>query len=114
MLIAALCNGKQFGGGIPMCPAADIGDGLLNVVVVDCPKRSKIPGALLKLMQGKVLSLPFARHFTCEEVFARHFTCEEVSVIPASPAVAQYDGELYQTAAMEATLKQGGILMYRA
>ena len=104
VLIAALCNGKQLGGGIPMCPAADIGDGLLNVVVVDCPKRSKIPGALLKLMQGKVLSLPFARHFTCEEV----------SVIPASPAVAQYDGELYQTAAMEATLKQGGILMYRA
>ena len=44
VLIAALCNGKQFGGGIPMCPAADIGDGLLNVVVVDCPKRSKIPG----------------------------------------------------------------------
>lgn len=27
-----------------MCPAADIGDGLLNVVVVDCPKRSKILG----------------------------------------------------------------------
>lgn len=55
-------------------------------------------------MQGKVLSLPFARHYTCEEV----------SIVPASPAVAQYDGELYQTAAMEATLKKGGILMYRA
>lgn len=103
VLIAALCNGKQLGGGIPMCPAADISDGLLDVVVVDCPKRSKIPGALLKLMQGKVLSLPFATHFRCEEA----------SVIPASPAVAQYDGELYQTAAMEATLKKGGLLMYR-
>ena len=67
------------------------------------PKRSKIPGALIKLMQGKVLSLPFATHFRCEEA----------SVISASPAVAQYDGELYQTAAMEAALKKGGLLMYR-
>ena len=102
-LIAALCNGKQLGGGIPLCPAADIGDGLLDVVVVDCPKRSKILGALIKLMQGKVLSLPITHHYRCEKA----------SITPAAPAVAQYDGELYQTADMEATLKKGGLLMYR-
>lgn len=29
-LIAAVCNGTQFGGGIPLCPAAEIDDGQLG------------------------------------------------------------------------------------
>ena len=103
LLIAAVCNGKQLGGGIPLCPAADISDGLMDLVAVTCPKRSKLLGALIKLMQGKVLTLPFTRHIRCERA----------AILPKSPAVAQYDGELYQTAAMEATLRKGGLLLYR-
>lgn len=104
VLIAALCNGKQFGGGIPMCPAANIGGWAFECGRRRLPQAFQDPRGAFEAHAGKVLSLPFARHYTCEEV----------SIVPASPAVAQYDGELYQTAAMEATLKKGGILMYRA
>lgn len=103
VLIAALCNGRQLGGGIPMCPKADITDAKMDLVFISCPKRSQYLGALIKLMQGKVLTLPFAKHILCERA----------AVTPASPAVAQYDGELYQTASMQATLQKGGLLLYR-
>ena len=92
MLLAAICNGKQFGGGIPICPPAEIDDGLLDLVFVDCPSRLKIPAALIKLMRGKVLSLPFAH-------YAR---CEEAEFIPATPFTAQYDGELYHAESFSA------------
>ena len=92
MLLAAVCNGKEFGGGIPICPPAVIDDGLLDLVFADCPRRIKIPAALLKLMRGKVLSLPFAH-------YAR---CKEAEFIPVSPFTAQYDGELYRAESFSA------------
>lgn len=94
LLIAAVCNGSQFGGGIPICPPAAIDDGLLEVVFADCPRRFKIPFALMKLMRGKVLSLPFAHHVRCREV----------EFLPAAPFTAQYDGELYKAQTFQAKI----------
>lgn len=102
-LIAAFCNGKQLGGGIPLCPVAQIDDGKMDLVVVDCPKRSKIPGALIKLMQGKVLTLPFARRYSCESAV----------VTPSVPCTAQYDGELGEAVTLHATLVHGQLKMFR-
>ncbi len=103
-LIAAVCNGKQFGGGICMCPPASIEDGKLDLVVVENPpKRRKLPAALLKLMRGKVLSLPFAHHTLCDSVTIR----------PAQAGIAQYDGELYETASLEAKLVHGQLKFFR-
>lgn len=103
ILIAAVANGKQFGGGIVLCPPAEIDDGLMELMVVDYPKRSKIPGALIKLMQGKILDLPFAHRISCSQA----------SIFPSERCKAQYDGELYEANALEATLVKGGIKMYR-
>ena len=86
ILIAALCNGKQFGGDIPFCPSAEIDDHTLELIYADIPSRLKIPGALLKLMKGNILSLPFAHHIRCEEA---EFVLEK-------KCTAQYDGELYE------------------
>ena len=36
VLLCAVCNGTQFGGGIQICPPADPTDGKLDVVIVDC------------------------------------------------------------------------------
>lgn len=102
-LIAAVCNGKQLGGGIPLCPPAEIADGKMDLTVVDCPKRSKLLGALIKLMRGKVLALPF----TC------HTLCESAVIKPSARCIAQYDGELYETDALEATLVHGQLNMFR-
>lgn len=102
-LIATVCNGKQFGGGIPICPPAEIDDGKMGLLYVDCPKRSKILGALIKLMRGKVLSLPIAHYSECESAV----------LTPASRCTAQYDGELYEADALDVRLVHGALRLYR-
>lgn len=102
-MIAAVCNGKQLGGGIPLCPVADVGDGKLDLVVVEFPKRWKILGALIKLMQGKVLSLPYAHYERCERAV----------IVPETPCIAQYDGELREVTALDAKIVHGQLKIYR-
>jgi len=103
-MIAAVCNGKQLGGGIPLCPPAVADDGVMELVVVDTPpRRSQLLGALIKLLHGKMLTLPFARHYRCTEA----------KIILETPDFAQYDGELRKTAALEARLVAGGLNMFR-
>lgn len=102
-MIAAFCNGRQLGGGIPICPPAVLDDGKMDLVLVEYPDRRKILGALIKLMRGKVLSLPFAHHVLCERV----------SVVPSVPEMAQYDGELYPAERMDASIVTGKLRMFR-
>lgn len=102
-LIAAVCNGKRLGGGIPLCPPAEIADGKIDLTVVDCPKRIKLLGALIKLMRGKVFELPFAFHTLCESAVIK----------PAARCFAQYDGELYETQSLEAKIVNGQLNMFR-
>lgn len=101
-LIAALCNGEFLGGGIPLCPDADVADGHADLVFVDCPPRRKLLGALIKLMKGKVFSLPFAHHMLVKEA---KFT-------PAVPFTAQYDGELYSVSEFSAKICSD-LMVYR-
>ncbi len=102
-LIAAVCNGKQLGGGIRMCPTAVLDDGKAELVYVECPKRHKLLGALIRLMQGKVLSLPITRHVSCEEA--------ELEIAP--PFTVQYDGELYETSEFRVKCIHNKLKMYR-
>jgi len=102
-MIAAVCNGRQLGGGIPLCPAAEIDDGKLDLVVVEFPKRRKLLGALIKLMRGKVLSLPYTLHERCSHV----------KIVPERPCAAQYDGELKESDVLDATLVSGQLKLYR-
>ena len=101
-LLAAVCNGRQFGGGIPICPPALIDDGKLELVYVTCPKHKLIP--LLKLMRGKVLSLPISRHISCEEA----------TLEPELPYTAQYDGELFEPASFHVKIVHDKLKMYRS
>ena len=87
VLIASVCNGTQFGGGIRICPVADSTDKKLDVVVVDCiGGKMKIVQAFLQLMKGKVLELPETLHFLCDSVVFK----------PLVPCTVQLDGELYK------------------
>lgn len=98
VLIAAVCNGGQFGGGIPICPAAEVDDGKIDVVVVDCiGGKWKIIKAFLQLMKGKVLQYPATTYFQCEKV----------RFVPETPCTLQLDGELYKDVSFEVELKKG-------
>lgn len=103
-LIACVCNGSRFGGGIPMCPDAVIDDGKMELVVADCPRRLKIPGALVKLMRGKVLSLPITHRISC--------TSARITV-PSGRFLAQYDGEIKECESLTAEIVSGKLKMFR-
>ncbi len=97
-LIAAACNGAQFGGGITICPAAEVDDGKLNVVVVDCiGGKMKIIKAFFILMKGGILEYPATTHFWAERV---RFT-------PDAPCSAQLDGELYTNLELDFSVRRG-------
>lgn len=103
-LIAAVCNGRQLGGGIPLCPAAEPADGQLDLVVVDSPKRRKLLFELIRLMRGRLLERPITHHILCDAATISS---------PDGPIFVQYDGEIEQTAALEARLVSGKLKMYR-
>ena len=104
ILLAATCNGSQFGGGIRICPTASSTDKKMDVVIVDCVVgKFKLISALLTLLKGKILSHPKATHVRCDNF----------SVSPKTPCPAQLDGELYQD--LEFSVKLcSGLMLYRA
>ncbi|MDE5896413.1 MAG: hypothetical protein K2H43_01205 [Clostridia bacterium] len=102
-MIAAVCNGKMLGGGIPLCPEADIADGKMDLVYIDFPKRLKLMKELSCLMQGKIL----------KRSITHHVLCDEARIVPDIPQTAQFDGELFHMDELNAKLVSGQLLMYR-
>ncbi len=99
VLIGAVCNGNQFGGGIKICPKASVDDGKMDVVLVDCiGGKMKIIRAFLKLLKGKILEYPATTHFLCDEVRFQPET---------TPFTMQLDGELMVAEKFEAKLCRG-------
>ena len=101
-LIAVACDGRRIGGGIPICPASVIDDGKMDVVTVECLSKWQIVKAFGKLMKGKVLEYPAAKHFLCERV----------KITPAIPCTVQLDGELYNGLDFDVTIGRG-LKIYR-
>lgn len=102
-LIAAVCNGTDLGGGIPLCPPACIDDGKLDLVLVDCPKRWKIPYYLVRLMRGTVQKLPIYRHILCEEAVIEQKTGDMV----------QLDGELLSSKTLRVHVEHQKLKLFR-
>ena len=97
-LIAAVCNGGLFGGGISICPAAEVDDGKIDVVVVDCIGGVfKLIQAFMVLMKGGILEYPLTTHFRCESV----------RFIPKGVNTSQLDGELYKDVAFDVKVGKG-------
>ena len=102
-LIACVGNGHRLGGGIRMCPEAKIDDGELDFVIAGKLKKSKIPHAFVKLMQGKIL----------EQDFTSFERCEHVRLEFDKPVTIQVDGELYDVLDFDLSIVKSGIKIYR-
>lgn len=70
-LVCSIANGKIIGGGIPICPAADVHDGLLDLVMIRNVPRWKIPFYLPGLMLSKDLGFKITEHIRTQEVTIR-------------------------------------------
>ena len=67
-LICSVANGRYIGGGIPICPAAKVNDGKLDLALVRNVPRRRIPLYLPGLMMGKVLGFRITRHRLVDSV----------------------------------------------
>ena len=67
-LVCSVANGRFIGGGIPICPKADIGDGLLDLVLIRDVHRWQIPFYLPGLMLSRDLKFRITCHRRVSEV----------------------------------------------
>ena len=67
-LICSIANGRFIGGGIPICPAADIRDGLLDLVMIRGIGRWQIPFHLPGLMLSRALKFRITKHSRVKRV----------------------------------------------
>ena len=102
-MIVAVGNGKMIGGGINMCPAAEIDDGLLDVVIVENMKKRSIPSAFVMLLRKKILK--------CKHTFFER--TEKISVTTEHPATVNVDGELYDGLPFEVEIVKYELMMFR-
>ena len=102
-LIAAVGNGRLFGGGIKIFPHAKLDDGLMDVIIVDYISKARIPAAFAKLMAGKVDKIKKATTFTAKSVKfindSEHYTI-------------QAEGELYDDVPIDARVAEGKLRLY--
>ncbi|WP_438353478.1 diacylglycerol kinase [Microbacterium sp. CJ88] len=101
LVMATVGNGPTYGGGIPICPAADPGDGVLDVTIVR-------PGGRLRLLR----LLPRVYRGT-------HTTVSEVSTFRVrrvrldSPGVTAYaDGDPIGTLPLEVEVVPGALTVF--
>jgi YegS/Rv2252/BmrU family lipid kinase len=86
VMLAAVGNGRFFGGGMKICPDARLDDGLLELVTVGDMSRTEVLANLGRLYQGT--------HLELEDVKAtriRHLTVAPVEVDALVPI--ELDGE---------------------
>lgn len=102
-LIAALGNGKQFGGGITMFPHAEIDDGYLDLAIVDYISKPKMIGAFFKLLLGKVDKI---KKVTFVKTKAATFIHEDENY------TLQAEGELYDNVPFEAHIVENKLKFY--
>lgn len=102
-LIAALGNGRQFGGGIKMFPEAVIDDGYMDMIIVDYISRPKLIAALLKLVRGKINTVKGA---TVARVKTAKFIMENPDF------TIQAEGELYKNVPIDAEIVTGKLKFY--
>lgn len=68
LLIAAVANGRFFGGGIEIAPQSRPDDGLFDVILVRHLPRWRLPFQLPRLLLGKVMNIPGAEHYRCRSM----------------------------------------------
>lgn len=96
-IMAAVCNGKQYGGGMNICPVASITDGKLDLIIVEKPKN--IPTLLLvpQFVKGKLFGKPYYHHI------------KATSVKVISQGKIQLDGEIFNDNILNAKIVPRGI-----
>lgn len=101
--IACVCNGYKFGGGIPICPPADVSDGELDFISIGYMTRIKMISAFQKLKKGNVLKIKGSTHKKVKSI----------SIKTTRPTFINVDGELYYDIPFNATVVSNKLRVFR-
>lgn len=93
-LLLAICNGSQYGGGIPISPHSSIYDGKLDVCMVKNCKLTRLLSVLPKALNGN--------HTNVEEV--NFFSGKSINIQSPVNFTLQSDGELFTCSEVSFTL----------
>ena len=85
--LAAIANGKYYGGGIKPCPNADVNDGFLDCCIIDSTYLFSKIKLLPKYKKGNHTNLKQANIFKAKEV----------SIVSTKKFPISVDGEIYYT-----------------
>lgn len=96
-IMAAFCNGSQFGGGIRICPRAQNDDGKMDLMII---KRPKVPtiAVMPTFVAGKHLG----------RSWAERIVCESAKIIALDAGNIEIDGEIYSESVIDAQIIKGG------
>ncbi len=102
-IMAAVCNGNQFGGGIKLCPPAKNDDGKMNLIIV---KQPRVPTLMVMpvFVSGNHMNKSWVEHITCESA---KITCLTSSSV-------ELDGEIYEDGQMDAHIVKGGFKTFES
>jgi YegS/Rv2252/BmrU family lipid kinase len=64
----AICNGRYFGGGMHVAPAAKPDDGRFEVVSMDAPSKLAFAAYSRRIYDGSHLASPGVQHFGCDHL----------------------------------------------
>ena len=70
--ITAITNGRCFGSGFWVCPAAQADDGLLDLMVGDRVSRLRVLQLITKFMKGTHVNEPEAHLYQAQRVLLSH------------------------------------------
>lgn len=101
--VACVANASMFGGGLKICPGANVSDGKLEFVWIDEIKGLKVPWALMKLKKGEVFSIPQSHKEITNKIKINVENCP----------IVQVDGELYENIPFEAEVIHNTLKMHR-
>lgn len=92
-------NGTTIGGGLPLCPGAQIDDGLLDVLVIPAVPVGRLAAMIPRMLAGA--------HDDVEEVLCEQGTRIEVACDPPMPF--NLDGEPFGDTPVRISLAPGGL-----
>ncbi len=98
-MMVAVCNARQYGGGMKIAPMADITDGLLDVCVVERLSRAAFVWAFPRVFWGRHLSHPSFRQRRARRV--------RIETEPPQPVLI--DGDVVAQTPIEFVVRPGAL-----
>lgn len=102
LMLIAVANGKQYGGGMKIAPMAKPDDGIFHITMIDMPSKLKIIFMLPRFIKG--------HHEKFTEI--KSFVCDEIKVICENPIALNIDGDLISTTPAEFKLLKSALNVF--